>query len=344
MKLERINENREMFFQTKQPKTEEQQKFEIIEKLSEHWNKALKQEYLVPRSLYNYTIEELKQIENHYLNESSDMEEEDLKLVNNAIDSYMSMKEKGDNEKIYFAEDVLLAIGERNTEKNIEKVLSYFGINDPNFDLVYTTNNIDDLYNVMFESASNTLTDKELITETLQELRNLHLTNEAVEDIRIDGKEIVFDIKCDTELTGTNEYNGIDLRYNKICSIDESVKVKSFDVFDIDEEEEAKILEESSKMVSQIFRINELSFYGDNYKDFKNKVDEYKYQFLINIDDEIYYLSKGKEIFNESGFVAKNEKTGKLNIFDYNDINYIIVDGQKYNFDIKSNENNNTIY
>ena len=68
MKLERMNENSEMFFTTKLAKTEEQQKFEIIEKLSEHWNKALKQDYLVPRSLYNYTLSELKDIENHYLN------------------------------------------------------------------------------------------------------------------------------------------------------------------------------------------------------------------------------------------------------------------------------------
>ena len=69
MKLERfkMNENREMYFIGDRPKTEDEKKFEIIEKLSHNWSEKLKQDYLIPRSLYNYSLKDLEKIAEHYL-------------------------------------------------------------------------------------------------------------------------------------------------------------------------------------------------------------------------------------------------------------------------------------
>jgi len=128
-----------------QPKNEDVQKFEIIERLSKHWNEKLKNEYLVPRSLYNYSLNELKEIEKFY-------------------------------------------IGEPVIEPVIEE--------------------------------SSDITDKKCtICETLAELKELHMNNEAVEDIYAEDGVIVFDCKCETDIQGTSEYNGFPLRFNKLCEV-----------------------------------------------------------------------------------------------------------------------------
>jgi len=78
MKLKRyekdINENSGvMYFADKKPKmTDENAKFEIIERLSQHWNEKLKTDFLVPRSLYGYSLDDLKRIEKFYLNENNE--------------------------------------------------------------------------------------------------------------------------------------------------------------------------------------------------------------------------------------------------------------------------------
>lgn len=146
MKLKRfnkINENSEMYFVSK-TKSIEEQKFEIIEKLSQNWSEKLKQDYLIPRSLYHYSLDELKNIENKYLNETSEEINENVKIV---------------------------------------------------------------------EPKNNDLEN------TLKELKEQHLSNEAVEDIRLEGNEIIFDVNCETEIQGITEYNGVKLKYNKLCSV-----------------------------------------------------------------------------------------------------------------------------
>jgi len=57
------------------------------------------------------------------------------------------------------------------------------------------------------------------LENALAELKEQHGSNDAVEDIRLEGNEIVFDVKCETDIQGTTEYNDFTLRYNKLCEI-----------------------------------------------------------------------------------------------------------------------------
>jgi len=64
--------------------------------------------------------------------------------------------------------------------------------------------------------------DKDALN-TLEELKEKHLDNDAVIDIRFDfdddGFIIVFDVVCDTDIQSVLEYNGCRLKYNKVCEI-----------------------------------------------------------------------------------------------------------------------------
>ena len=183
MKLKRfesdeLNENRMYFTSDKKEVSEDTQKFEIIERLAQHWNEKLKTDYLVPRSLYNYSLNELKEIEKFYISET--------------------IKPKIVEEKV--------------------------------------------------EEPACDITDKTCtICETLAELKELHMNNEAVQDIYAEDGEIVFDCKCETDIQGTSEYNGFKLRFNKLCEIplNESVSFEEDEMSEEEIIEHARMIKES---------------------------------------------------------------------------------------------------
>lgn len=232
MKLKRfkdnIHENREIYFISDSKKSEEEEKYELIEKISQHWSEKLKQDYLVPRSLFHYSLVELKNIENIYLNEEFENkkpkiftytkydlpDEEDLIDINNynlSVDDIINgfrytIIGRGikDNKRIKMIIDSIKLLSEKYPENKIysealKKIKDENNIDENNIDEI----NIDEIN----------------IDETLKELKEQHLSNDAVENIRIEGNEIVFDINCETEVQGTTEYNNISLRYNKLCQI-----------------------------------------------------------------------------------------------------------------------------
>jgi len=179
---------KEMVGMFMQPKNEDEQKFEIIERLAQHWNEKLKTDYLVPKSLYNYSLNELKEIEKFYIGEP---------------------------------------------------------VNEP-----------------VNEEVACDITDKTCtICETLAELKELHMNNEAVENIyATEDGEIVFDCKCETDIQGTSEYNGFPLIFNKICEIHVNESV-SFEEDEMTEEqiiEHARMIKESciNEYLNEIKKMN----------------------------------------------------------------------------------------
>ena len=62
---------------------------------------------------------------------------------------------------------------------------------------------------------------------------------------------------------------------------------------------------------------------------------KFKYQFAIYMQTgEIYYIPEGKEIHSAiEKMVAYSEK-GTIEIIEFKDINYLVVDGKKYNVEL----------
>jgi hypothetical protein len=206
MKLERfnkLNENREMYFVGDRAKTEDEQKFEIIEKISQNWSEKLKQDYLVPRSLYKYSLDELKKIEDFYLNENKD--KNDMDTTDKISKEDFDKMDKG--EQI----DYLCKVDPKFKKETEEALDRFWKEQEKKKDIK--------------ESQECTICD------TVAELKEKYMVNEAVENIRVeedgDKNVIVFDCKCETDIQGVNEYNGYEVRYNLLCSINESVVEKS---------------------------------------------------------------------------------------------------------------------
>jgi hypothetical protein len=168
MKLIRFNENKEIYF-INNKENDKKEKNKIIEKLSLNWSEKLKQKYIVPKSLYNYTLDYLKQLEKHYLNEN---------IENSTINNVKIIEPKN---------------------KELESILV--------------------------------------------ELKTQHLSNEAVENIRIEGNDIIFDVKCETDIQGITNYKGYNLKYNKLCeiNINEEIDKEILDNQQIDEEIDEEI-------------------------------------------------------------------------------------------------------
>lgn len=231
MKLKRFNSeniNEEMYFTSDRKQTDDEKKFEIIERLSNHWTEKLKSDYLVPRSLYNYSLDELIKIEDYYLNDASDLNESSVEKLPK-IFTYTKYALPSDED--------LQDIHRHNL--TVEQIINGFGYtiigrgikNDENKKMIYDSIKMlydkypNDVYKealAQFKTKYN-INENNLIEESLKELQQLHSTNEAVENIRIEGNEIVFDCKCETDIQGTTEYNGIPLRFNKLCTINENV-------------------------------------------------------------------------------------------------------------------------
>ena len=98
------------------------------------------------------------------------------------------------------------------------------------------------------------------LQESLKELIDVHSSNEAVDTIRIEGNEIVFDVKCETDIQGTTEYNGITLRYNKICEVpmNESVSFLEDDMTEDEIIAKARMIKEQciNEYLDEIKKLN----------------------------------------------------------------------------------------
>ena len=69
------------------------------------------------------------------------------------------------------------------------------------------------------------------------------------------------------------------------------------------------------------------------YKEFSRLLLTAKYQFTLKTNDSIYFITpKDYNSFNVSGFVARNESNGYIEILSYSDIIEVTVDSKKYNY------------
>jgi hypothetical protein len=218
MKLDRfknMNENREMYFVSDRKITEEEQKYTIIEKLSQNWSEKLKQDYLVPRSLYRYSLDELKEIEKFYLNENIDYDMVGRFMKEHGWGDIMNTErvEEFENSDYYKG-------GYKSDEEYTKDFVAYMSsIADGSIEEVNESVRIVEPKNNDLEVA-------------LAELKEKHGSNVAVEDIRLEGNEIVFDVKCETDIQGTTEYNGFNLRYNKLCIINDYEQIDEHQIFE----------------------------------------------------------------------------------------------------------------
>jgi len=212
MKLERfkVNENREMYFLDNRKPSEDELKFDIIEKLSEHWNEKLKNEYFVPRALYKYSLEELREIEKFYITENVERDEDIIA----AKLGYLGWGDIMHTQRVEEFEATEYFSDEMNDEEYADAMSTWlYDISDGSIQ-----ESVENAQAVLENFRIIEPKNKEL-ENTLKELKEKHMSNEAVEEIRIEGNDIVFDVKCETDIQGCNEYNGVNLRYNKLCEI-----------------------------------------------------------------------------------------------------------------------------
>jgi len=67
------------------------------------------------------------------------------------------------------------------------------------------------------------------------------------------------------------------------------------------------------------------------YNEFDKLIKNCKNQFIIKTsDNKTYFLALNKTLhYNGVGFLATNENTSDIDILTYEDIDYLIVDGEK---------------
>lgn len=331
----------------KQPISEENQKFDIIERLSQHWNEKLKNDFLVPRSLYQYTLKELKEIENFYLNENNcnfgcnyiskfvelhpeyDTEEfYEYVAANNKADRDIGELQDIDENEIERLSKEWKPLKESKpsifnhtiyrlpTDAELEEVNSFnlnakdiengFGYTIIGRGMPSTENKqmiIDSIqmlidkyptneeYKKALEIAKSSPIFNPKMVDALHELKQQHFENEAVEDIRIEGDEIVFDVKCETDIQAVTEYNGIQLRFNKLCSICEQATFS-------DEKTEDEIIAHAKMIKEQCINeyLNEIKINED-----KNMNDVY----MKNIENALSDLQM--TLFQDPCFKNKDK-------------------------------------
>lgn len=138
----------------------------------------------------------------------------------------------------------------------------------------------------------------------IDELKEKHLTNEAVDSIELsedsNGKFIQFNIKCETDIDGSvNEYNGHRLEYNHICKVNEEIQddieednplVKYLDI--IKKAEKGDILDTDKtffvmgKSGPQIIHISKIDEEGDETICLDDEGNEHKLRKIYYIDIE----------------------------------------------------------
>lgn len=66
------------------------------------------------------------------------------------------------------------------------------------------------------------------------------------------------------------------------------------------------------------------------YRRFERLIDEFENQFVIYTNDGRILFLRPKPYFNSVAVLATNEKTFELEIIEYEDIDYVVVDGNTY--------------
>jgi hypothetical protein len=243
---------------------DEYEKMKIIQNLSHNWNEKLKIDFKVPKSLYNYSLTELKLLEKKYIND----------------------------------EIIIESIQTVENEPLIEN------------------------------SQSNELCEK--LNKCLSELKDKHLTNEAVKDIRIEGSDIVFDVLCETEIHSDNVYDGVNIRFNKLCEIHDLINIET-----------AKIKEFiENKMIEDCGQYN-YSWLVTEFMQFltKNTMSSYLLMEFTDLDFDVIdkILQENFHIIYDAATteLSKNHNlnTFENNIEDYDDDRKIYKEYYKHNID-----------
>ncbi len=261
----------------------------IIERLTNYWSIKLKTSK-IPESLYDYSLEELKTLENYYMDKKpsifnhtiyrlpTDAELEEINNYDLSADEIFNgfgytiigrgITSTDNKQKIIKSIEMLCEKYPENLEYlsalNLAKEMDIFHDSS-------TLNIKDEITDVNNEKlVDEKLVDEKLVDEKLvdekvkmvyDELCERFLNNEAVDNIVIEDNDVVFYCKCETEIQGLTNYDGVNIRYVKVCDIEqhdiipEDIKViapeiveDEDDVVDLDYEnqiiEEAKMIQE----------------------------------------------------------------------------------------------------
>jgi hypothetical protein len=234
----------------------------IIERLTNYWSIKLKTSK-IPESLYDYSLDELKTLENYYMDNKPSIfnhtiyrlpTDEELNEINN----YDLSADEIFNGFSY----TIIGRGITSTEnkqkiiKSIEMLCEKYPENIEYLTALSLAKEMD-----IFHDSSTLKIDEKLVDEKVKivydELCKKYLNNEAVDNIIIEDNDVVFYCKCETEIQGLTNYDGINIRYVKVCDIEQhevvpenitTEIVEEDDIVDLDYEkqiiEEAKMIQE----------------------------------------------------------------------------------------------------
>lgn len=299
---------------------EDEEKIKIIEKLSKNWNEKLKTDFLSPRFLYVYSLKELKDIEKYYLTEIdidkdvSEYENDNTNELQNTLEEEIKRRAKewinknkkntSENKPSIFKQTIYRLPNEQELEEFInfpnltsDDIINGFtytiigkGVKNANNNkmIIDSIQMLSDKYpeNKEYKKALEIIKlnyNNELI-KTLEELKNKYLSNEAVENIRIEDNEIVFDVKCETDVRSGTEYNGFKLRFNYLCDINDKSKHGYTDDENEDSQVDDEKIIEKAKMINESViseYINEVKKPNNYLNIDKNKI--YNFQEYFNL-------------------------------------------------------------
>lgn len=218
----------------------------IIERLTNYWSIKLKTNK-IPESLYDYSLDELKTLEKYYMDNKpsiftytiyrlpTDAELEEINDYDLSADDIVN----GFSYTI-IGRGIISTKNKQMIIKSIEMLCEKY----PD--------------NAIYLEALNKAKEKYILVNekvkiVYDELCEKYLHNEAVNDIVIEDNDVVFYCKCETEIQGLTNYDGVNIRYVKVCDIEQHEVVipeivEDDDIIDLDYEkqiiEEAKMFQE----------------------------------------------------------------------------------------------------
>lgn len=218
----------------------------IIERLTNYWSIKLKTNK-IPESLYDYSLDELKTLEKYYMDNKP------------SIFTYTIYRLPTDAE----LEEI------NNCDLSADDIVNGFSYTIIGRGIISTKNKqmiiksiemLCEKYpdNTRYLEALNIAKEKYILVNekvkiVYDELCEKYLHNEAVNDIVIEDNDVVFYCKCETEIQGLTNYDGVNIRYVKVCDIEQHEVVipeivEDDDIIDLDYEkqiiEEAKMFQE----------------------------------------------------------------------------------------------------
>lgn len=152
---------------------------------------------------------------------NSDNDKYDYKKNN--INESVSINSEDEIEKFKIIYEIASHWNEKlNIDFKIPKSLEKYSINElkniyKKYVLTDNKEHIEEKHDDSIKTVDNRIT-------SLEELREQYLEHEAVLDIRLESDHIVFDVECETEIHSCEDYNGIPLKYNRICDIKPTIK------------------------------------------------------------------------------------------------------------------------